>query len=99
VSFVIADANGYVGDLATITGYGDLIGELEDATEEGEPDDKLVLQFVASGHTANPQELARHIERIRFRMKNEMSPDKNSTMVNLVSLLRKCKEVAIVTES
>lgn len=86
MSYCMYDIDGYVGNLATTHG----LELLRYFISEKKPNSKLAEMIELGGSLISP-ELIQSIERI-----NSDDPDIGKTLMNLKSLVKKCKVVAII---
>jgi hypothetical protein len=88
MSYQLYDSNGYVGDLATNTGLDQLSNYLLSFKV------KAISKFINQGESLNINRLIKSLKKI------PASDDKDiqNTLDNLINLLGKCEEIAIISD-
>lgn len=87
MTYSLYDAEDYIGDVATITG----LDELRKFVEKNKME--KTLTFLDEGNTEDMDEVIEELSKIK-------SDDENvaSTITNLIDLLGKCDEIAIIND-
>lgn len=88
MAFVLFDADGYVGHLGTAKGMAALVKISHTKGAKG------LKSFLEEGYTTEPVELAKELE---AGMKKFSGPEKE-LIENLCELLKKAREVAIISD-
>ena len=88
MSYQLYDSNGYVGDLATITGLNELADYLLSFNVV------VITKFMDEGDSTEIGKLTKALKKI------PASDDKDiqDTLDNLINLLGKCEEIAIISD-
>ena len=88
MTWYLFDSNGYVGDLATIKGLADLRTFILRTSKN-----HYVKDFFNQGYSTHMVELQKE-----FKQLHSPNTSINNTMQNLVELLGKCEDVAIIND-
>ena len=85
MSYSLYDIGGWVGDIATSKGLADLTERMKK--------EKTVSSLFHFGWTSEPEKIAHALSKITVRKR-----DVKLTVDNLIDLLNKCKEVAVISD-
>ncbi len=92
MTLYLASEEGYVGDLASTSGYAELQRFLEQAAHA-----PLCNEFAEQGFTRNPRGMAEELDRL-LAGSTVAGQDLRDTVVNLRDMLSKCDLVAIASD-
>jgi len=88
MAYSLCSENGFVGSLASIEGYGDMISAANQSLGV-----YALKEFFARGVTKNPAQVIRDIDSL---VASSMDSEVRHSFMNLKSLLAKVREVGIV---
>lgn len=89
MSYYVADVSGWLGDLATTTGLHELYKVL---TASKEPE---LVVLASKGATDNPAAVVTEASKL---LRGNLDPNVRKTIVELVRLARKAKEIIIISD-
>ena len=90
MTYILCDVNGYVQDVASISGWWDVINEVGKYQMTGP-----LIDFVTSGNTSDPEGVASEITKMLPQVKDAHV---RVTLISLIEGLKKAKEIGIISQ-